>query len=532
MRGKNMAPKKVFKVLITTSGTGSRLGDITRYTNKSLVKIGKKPAISYIIEQYPKNTEFIITVGYFAEQVRDFLDLVYPDRKFEFVKVDRYEGKGSSLGYSMLQAASRLQCPFIYHACDTIVLNKKIPWPRHNWIGGFSGQGSSYYASFDVVDGKVRQMYEKGMMDPDFLHIGLIGVHDYDSFWRYLRALYRKNPNNAALNDVEVIGMMMKNGHDFSPVAFETWHDIGNVESLNKARVEIDDSFRILDKVDESIFIFDKLVVKFFSDEQMVAQRVARAKILKGLVPEILGVKRNFYSYRYTKGSLYSKVASPKDFPYFLRWSEKNLWKRCSEISPEEFRKTCYNFYYTKTVERVKKFLESRSLQDADHEINGEMVPTVEKMLSVIDFKQLCDGEQSGFHGDFILDNLLKSGKHYVLLDWRQNFGGLLKSGDKYYDIAKLNHNLTVNHEIVNRDLFSIEVKNDEIYCDILRKENLVQCQRSLDKFLEENGYDRQRVRILTALIWLNMSPLHHHPFDLFLFYFGKLNLWRAINNR
>lgn len=528
-----MASTKLsFKVLITTSGTGSRLGDITKHTNKSLVKIGKKPAISYIVEQYPKNTEYVVTVGYFADQVRDYLDLVYPDRKFEFVRVDRYEGEGSSLGYSMLQAAPRLKCPFVYHACDTIVLDQRIPLPKQNWIGGFRGKGSSHYASFDVVDGKVRQMHDKGMMDPDFLHIGLIGIHDHDSFWKSLRSLYRKDPNKSALNDVEVISTMMQNGHEFTPVAFNTWHDIGNVESLNQARAEISDSFRILDKVDESIFIFDKFVVKFFSDENMVSQRVARARLLRGLVPEIIGVKKNFYSYRYAKGDLYSKVASPKDFPYFLHWSEKNLWRPSQEVSPEKFRSICHEFYYTKTVERVEKFLKSHSLQDSEHIINGESVPTVGEMLGMVDFESLCSGEQSGFHGDFILDNLLKSGKRYVLLDWRQNFGGLLKSGDKYYDLAKLNHNLTVNHEIVNRDLFTIELKKDEIHCDILRKENLVQCQRSLECFLEENGYDRKRVRILTALIWLNMSPLHHHPFDLFLFYFGKLNLWRALNEK
>lgn len=57
--------------------------------------------------------------------------------------------------------------------------------------------------------------------------------------------------------------------------------------------------------------------------------------------------------------------------------------------------------------------------------------------------------EQRGFHGDFILDNLLKTGMIYVRFDWRQSFGGLLKSGDIYYDFSKLNHNLTVNHEII-----------------------------------------------------------------------------------
>lgn len=526
-----MAHTIAYKVLITTSGTGSRLGDITKYTNKSLVKVGKKPAISYIIEAYPKNTEFVITVGYFGNQVRDFLELVYPDRKFKFVEVDKYEGLGTSLGYSMLQAESLLHCPFIYHACDTVVKGK-IPAPKVNWIGGFQGEGSSQYTSFDVVDGKVQQMYDKGMIDPDFLHIGLVGIFDYKEFWRTLKKLYKKNKNDSSLNDVCALREIINEGKHFQVVEFKTWHDIGNVESLNKARMEIDDSFRILDKSDESIFIFDQFVVKFFADEKTVAQRVERGMILKGLAPEIEGATKNFYRYKYANGKLYSKVATPIDFDKFLYWSEKNLWKSNQEVSDQEFKKICHDFYYVKTVERVEKFLVSRKAKDTEIIINGEKVPPIKEMLKVIDFDWLCNAVQSGFHGDFILDNILKNKNNYILLDWRQNFGGLLKSGDLYYDLAKLNHNLTVNHEIVNKDLFTIEIGMDEVNCDIFRKENLVQCQRVLFGFLKEKGYNARKVKILTALIWLNMSPLHHHPFDLFLFYFGKLNLWRALNEK
>jgi NDP-sugar pyrophosphorylase family protein len=86
-----------YKVLITTSGIGSRLGDLTKFTNKSLVRVGKKPAISYIVESYPKEIEMVITVGYFANQVKDFLTLTYPDRRFKFINVDKFEGEGSSL---------------------------------------------------------------------------------------------------------------------------------------------------------------------------------------------------------------------------------------------------------------------------------------------------------------------------------------------------------------------------------------------------------------------------------------------------
>ena len=61
------------KVLITTSGLGSRLGNVTQFTNKSLVSIGDKPVISHIIESYNSKTEFIITLGHYGDQVKQFL---------------------------------------------------------------------------------------------------------------------------------------------------------------------------------------------------------------------------------------------------------------------------------------------------------------------------------------------------------------------------------------------------------------------------------------------------------------------------
>ena len=98
-----------YKVLITTSGIGSRLGSLTKYTNKSLIKVGKKPAISYIVESYEENIELIITVGHYKKHVVEFLQLAYPNRKFSFVEVDNYDKQGSSLLYSILQAKEYLQ---------------------------------------------------------------------------------------------------------------------------------------------------------------------------------------------------------------------------------------------------------------------------------------------------------------------------------------------------------------------------------------------------------------------------------------
>jgi YrbI family 3-deoxy-D-manno-octulosonate 8-phosphate phosphatase len=521
-----------YKVLITTSGLGTRLGEATKYTNKSLVKLGQKPVLSYIIEAYPPDVELVITVGYFAEHIKEFIRLAYPDRKITFVQVDLFEGPGSSLGYSMLQARNALQCPFIYHACDTIV-EGRIPAPDKNWIGGYRGGNiASMYSSFDVLGDRVVEMKAKGALKSDYVHIGLVGVNDYLGFWEALERQYRQDTNDASLNDCSAINLMLKRNDYFVVQEFATWFDTGNVESLNQARQNIKSEMAVLDKVDEAIFIFDDFVIKFFADADMARQRVARADILAGLTPPIKGSTNNFYSYQYVQGDLYSRVVTPTEFSKFLQWAKDNLWIKNQEVGAEQFKAACRDFYENKTLARVNKFISRNGIADSVDVINGVTVPTFEEMFKKIDFDYLTSAEQYRIHGDFILDNIVKTDSGYSLLDWRQNFGGLLKAGDIYYDLAKLSHNLIVNHDIVGKDLFKISIKDRKVECDILRKNNLVLCQKVLEDFLVTNGFDLNKVRLLTALIWLNMSPLHQHPFDSFLFYFGKLHLWQALQSR
>ena len=37
-----------------------------------------------------------------------------------------------------------------------------------------------------------------------------------------------------------------------------------------------------------------------------------------------------------------------------------------------------------------------------------------------------------------------------------------------------------------------------------------------------KNKYDLTKVRLITALIYLNIAPLHHKPYSFFLFQLGK----------
>lgn len=531
-----------YKVLITTSGIGARLGDLTKYTNKSLIRVGKKPAISYIVEHYPVNVELVITLGYFGNHVRDFLTLAYPERKFKFIEVDNYDGEGSSLGYSMLKAKDELQCPFIFHAADTIISESDlISPPSSNWLGVSYKDNTSQYRT--VSFNPNHMIYDKGDMNSNWVYIGLAGIKDYGKFWLSLIKEYRSNPNDSSLSDCHAINKM--GVEKWESCKYNNWLDIGNSSELKHARETISDKFELLDKVDESIFLFEKFVVKFFYNKNVCHNRVKRANELYGLVPKILGYTDNFYKYELVKGELLSSVITEPKFHDFLVFSKDNLWTKHSVSN--DFKKTCETFYFTKTLTRLDSFYKTHNIIDKKCVINGFMVPPVKLMLDNIDRDWLCTNQPYQFHGDYILDNIIidKSGK-FTLLDWRQDFGGDLKDGDIYYDLAKLNHNLLFNHDIVNKKLFNVSREianvNGDMYptltpnipivkCDVLRSDNLSNCRERLHSWIEKNGLDLKKVKVLTAIIWLNMSPLHDYNMGEFLYYFGALNLYKALRS-
>ena len=115
-------------------------------------------------------------------------------------------------------------------------------------------------------------------------------------------------------------------------------------------------------------------------------------------------------------------------------------------------------------------------------------------------------------------------------MDWRQDFAGDLSTGDRYYDFAKLMHGLIISHEIIERELFSANWINGSINYDFHRKQKLIECESYFIKWLKGNGYDVKKVRTLTALIYINISALHHQPYSILLYALGKKLLYEEIS--
>ena len=244
----NMEKSNTYKVLLPTSGTGSRLKDITANTNKALVPLNGRPTISYIIDSYPKEASFVVTLGYLGESVKTYLETAHGDRIFEFVWVDKYEGPGTSLGYSMLKAKANLQCPFIFHPCDNIYV-EKIPAPTHNWTGGYVDDPINpefpieQYTTQTIKDGKLVRINPRGT-PADALHIAIDGIKDYELWWKCLEEIYNADPNNGQISDVHIINAMIDKGTEFEWIRYNTWLDTGNLTAIKRTEDYISKKFK------------------------------------------------------------------------------------------------------------------------------------------------------------------------------------------------------------------------------------------------------------------------------------------------
>lgn len=521
-----------YRVCIPTAGTGSRLGGLTKFINKSLVSIANRPTLSHLIEQFPADTEFVIALGHKGHLIREFLELAYPQRRFFFAEVEPFEGPGSGLGLSLLTCKQYLQQPFIFISCDTLV-KEPIQPPDENWMAYAEVTELQPYRTLVLECGRVASICEKGE-GKDGTHkpyIGLAGIHDYQKFWGAM-----EQGGEIAIQTGEVHGLRALLPQNIKSHGF-TWYDTGNPEALARAReiYQEPDAPNILEKANEAIWFVGDQVIKFSDDQKFIANRVKRVQKLQGFVPDVTGAQPHMYRYPKVDGKVLSEVVTLPLFERLLEHS-KLFWKKkqLSVDAAKDFRGTCMRFYRDKTFERVELFYKNFSQHDGTESINGVAMPKLDTLLNAVDWVWLADGLPGRFHGDFHFENILwnASDERFTFLDWRQDFGGDLSTGDIYYDFAKLLHGLIISHELIAGDFYSVDWQADAINYDFHRKQILVECERRFGEWLEIEGYDKKKVWVLTALIYLNIAALHHHPYSLLLLALGKTMLRNELENK
>jgi len=517
-----------YKVVILAAGFGRRMMPYTEKINKAILPINHKAAISYILDKFPTDIEVVIALGYLGDTVKNFLSSAYEDRNFIFVDVDNFDGLGAGPGYSLLCCANYLDCPFVFFSVDTLVL-EDVPEPNSNWLGVAKVDNPIDYCTVSSSDGYIDQLFDKDKNGTSSAFIGLAGVYSYVEFFNALSKMRTHIKGEKQVSDgfsaLVDIGLAEKKF---------TWFDTGNIEGYKKANEFFSNEKGGFDfsKSDEFLYIQDNKVIKYFADNRLAKNRYLRSRLLKGIVPKIEFYKDGFYSYAFQNGKVAYDSKTPDIVARFFHWAEEKLWIKKTLTHDERlsFEQNCGSFYKDKTLDRLSIYYSRFSKNDDSLKINGVSVPPLRKMLEVVPWELLSNGMPGLFHGDLQFDNILElSNGEFTLLDWRQDFSGLMEYGDIYYDLAKLYGGLSVSYKAVKSDDFEFKQESDGVLLIHKPMEKMSTMREQFESLVADAGYDFQKIRLITALIFLNMSPMHHQPFSHFIYYLGKLQLSSAI---
>jgi len=155
--------------------------------------------------------------------------------------------------------------------------------------------------------------------------------------------------------------------------------------------------------------------------------------------------------------------------------------------------------------------------------VNGMDMQPIRDILDAIPWDRICRGNPSFFHGDFHFDHILfdEERETFRLLDWRQDFAGHTEFGDTYYDLAKFCGGLRLNYDYIKEGRFTYNEDGADVYFTFERREEGNTYEARFHRFIEEQGYSVETVKLLVPIIFLNMAPLHHYPFDKLLFALG-----------
>jgi choline kinase len=509
-----------FDVIITCSGLGSRLRPMTNYLNKALVKLGDKAIISHILESYPKNCRFIVTIGYLGDQVMDYIEINHSDLNIEYVSVNPYDGEGSSLLYSLSRVFPLLDKPFVYNACDTYVAGNK------NLIANTAIVAKAY------IGNQYRKYTTNIENDPanvgELCYTGLCYIKDYEKFKEIAYELLKSTKYDNNLSDAHVIEKMNMN-------FFETdnWIDIGNFIALEQAKKQFESKICVLEKNDQETYLVGNKILKFFKDEHKVEQLYLRSLELKKCVP-VCKKKGNFIFYHWVEGETLSKILNKELLDTFLDWCKDNLWSRNYTYLNENFFK---DFYINKAKARVESYIKHHP---QDYSVNYES-PQTHIKINFIETKgiiTLLDKIPEHFHnkcrhyhahGDLVFENVIKTDNGFTLIDWREGFAPC-KGSDMLYDIAKMKHNLYFDHDVIkNKNFFVKKMPNNTYLFDSGTPWKNIDLIKQLDQWCINNSIEVETINLIVSLIQLSSSALHLGDEALLLFYMGWYGLSKVL---
>jgi dTDP-glucose pyrophosphorylase len=185
-----------------------------------------------------------------------------------------------------------------------------------------------------------------------------------------------------------------------------------------------------------------------------------------------------------------------------------------AELSP----KATFDFYWNKTVDRLKTFAgqhpDFAQLTVApDVTLNGKRLkgwPKIQKEVEARVKKLSTKPRGQIIHGDLCFTNILYDpvSRLFKFIDPRGSFGESGIYGDGRYDVAKLLHSLDGGYDFFIHDMFRLERNGQAIQLQQFFPSTRPAVLKAFENIFSKE-FSMDEVRLLEGLLFLSMCPLH-----------------------
>lgn len=494
-------------VIIPTAGIGSRMGELTTYLNKALMPYKGEPILSHIISKFPKDSIFLIPIGYLGDQIIDFCKLAYSDLNITFVKIDNWSGELSGTAHTFKQCIPYIDRPFWYVTCDTY-FNEDISvisdYENVFFVKDVSIEDSNRYTMFKRSGNRCCAMNFKQTRDkPWTAFTGLMKINAWQPFIKRI-----SSTKSIEIIDSLPLGSLIKD--------LNSWIDFGTKE-LYLSEVAKDQKFDF-SKFGEQTWIANKTVIKWWYDSSIATKKYERSLI--GPTP-VCTRSGSMISYQFVDGNTFYKENDKNLLRPLLNWLKESVW--VPPVCDIDLSDACKKFYKEKSIARINDFL-CKNMISADIEsVNGIAVKKWFHYFESIDWNLLISNNYPVWiHGDCQFDNIIITNeKQFIPIDWRHEFGNEPHWGDAYYDIAKLFGGCLIDYSKIKNGEFSFNRIGNDVTISQKSIDDVDYYRSTILDFCRDNKLNTQKVLTLVPLIFWNMAPLHTKPFDEFLWALG-----------
>lgn len=529
--------------MIPAAGRGSRMLSLTDNNPKAMLPLNGKPIIGHQLDFMINNEidKVVIVVGYKKEKLIKYVSENYASKiKITFVEQKELLGLAHAIltGLQGLTNYELLNSNLLISLGDIVPTDELLQEIRldEDFVMYNIVEDYERWCLIELSgNNNVMRLIDKPTEKPDLdTFRNLIGIYNITNIVKFKKCLeiviyHEKEQIRGEYQISQALEkyITMKNVRAiFTNNNF--YHDLGEVEDLNKTRENIARHFNSV-KLENGVIVKTSMT-NFEKLEKEAKWYCFLPKKLSVYTPELLDIDKENKNYKLE----YIK-STPLQELFLYNLPDKDEWEKIFNqikkyleltflpVMDDNYQLSMANFdmLITKTEDRVEKVVEI--FNENYYTINGKIYKNPARNLRAI-FKYVikhfinlrdCSRNYAFLHGDLFFGNMMYDieKEELKLLDPRGDYGGLVNKGDIRYDIAKLNHSINGYYDFIVNGLYRLENNGTVLNYDFYESSQ-EEAKKLFDELIYDMSFDKDEINMLTGLLFLTMIPLHSENRD------------------